>query len=258
MNRIFQMLNSWAGWCPRKNKATGRVGDSSISQENLSSGINGPMQKRVRLFQYLTWLMVGLSYLVPLVALRYLPDQIPVHWNLFGEADRFEAKFPGVFWLPVVVTLTTLFLSVLPRVERWRSGIEKSRDIYQIVIFSAVTLLVAMEVITTLTALGSGIRVEVVMPMLFGLLFIVLGSFMPYIKRNPIIGIRLPWTLSDDEVWRRSHERGGPVFVIAGAIMVVFSPIAGLWAILLMLILLAVVSVWVVIDSYKLSRLQVI
>ncbi|PWR72623.1 SdpI family protein [Methanospirillum lacunae] len=257
MSRIFQMLNSWAGWCPRKDTQTGSAGGSASTQDNPSSGINGPMQKRVTLFRYLTWFMVWLSYLVPLIALRYLPDQIPVHWNLFGVADRFEGKFPGVFWYPVVVTLTTLFLSVLPRIEKLRSGLEKSKDIYQIVIFSVVALLVAMEVITTLTALGTGIRIEVVLPMLFGLLFIVLGSFMPYIKRNPVMGIRLPWTLSDDEVWRRSHERGGPAFVIAGAIMVVFSPIAGLWAILLMLILVIGVSVWVVIDSYKLSRLQV-
>jgi uncharacterized membrane protein len=256
--RLTQKFFSWVGWCPIKNVSGNKCDKSPQSPDEMMSGRNGPVEGRAVLFLYLTWMMVGLSYLVALYSLSFLPEQIPVHWNLFGEPDRFEGKIVGAFGLPAIITLTTLFLTILPRFEKIQSGLKKARDIYQIIIFTVITLLFAMEVIVLLVAGGMEIPIDIVIPMLFGLLFIVLGSLMPYIGRNTMIGFRLPWTLNDDEIWRKTHEQGGPAFVMAGAMIVLFSPMVGIWSILLMLIILVAVSLWVTYYSYRLSRSKAI
>ncbi len=193
--RITERLSSWAGWCPMKDAASGRMQDMIMNPDGITSGQAGPAEARANLFSSLKWLVAGLSYLVAFLSLPFLPEQIPVHWNLFGEPDGFASRYIGAFGLPIIITLTVLFFTLLPRVGKVESAIRKSWDIYQIVIFSVVTLIFAMEVATLLISEGMEIPVSIIFPMFFGLLFIVIGSFMPYTDRNPIIGIRLPGLL---------------------------------------------------------------
>jgi len=252
--RITQRLSSWAGWCPMRATASGRIQDGIISPDGTSSGQAGPAEARAILFSSLKWFVSGLSYLVAFMSLPFLPEQIPVHWNLFGEPDGFSGRYIGAFGLPIIITLTVLFFTLLPRVGKMKSAIRKSWDIYQIVIFSVVTLIFAMEVTTLLISEGMEIPVSIIFPMFLGLLLIVIGSFMPYTGRNPIIGIRLPWTLRDDEIWKRTHEMGGPAFVVAGAAIVLVSPIAGDLALIVMLLILVIVTLYTTIYSYRLSK----
>jgi len=252
--RITERLSSWAGWCPMKADSSGRMQDGIISPDGISSGQAGPAEARAILFSSLKWLVTGLSYVVAILFLPYLPEQIPVHWNLFGDPDGFSGRYIGVFGLPVIITLTVIFFTLLPRIGKMKSSIRKSWDIYQIVIFSVVSLFFAMEVTTLLISEGMEIPVSIIFPMLLGLLFIIIGSLMPYTGRNPIIGIRLPWTLKDDEIWKRTHEMGGPAFVVAGAGIVLVSPIAGDLALIVMLIILVVVTLYTTINSYMISK----
>ncbi|WP_319579092.1 SdpI family protein [uncultured Methanospirillum sp.] len=252
--RIIQLLSSWAGWCPMKAAASGRMQEGIMSPDGTSSGQAGPTEARANLFSSLKWLVAELSYIVAFLFLPFLPEQIPVHWNLLGEPDGFAGRSIGAFGLPIIITLTTLFFTLLPRVGKMQSAIRRSWDIYQIVTFSVVTLIFVMEVTTLLISEGMDIPVSIIFPMFLGLLLIVIGSFMPYTGRNPILGIRLPWTLRDDEIWRRTHEMGGPAFVGAGAVIVLVSPMAGDLALIMMLLILAIVTLYTTIYSYRISQ----
>ena len=52
----------------------------------------------------------------------------------------------------------------------------------------------------------------------FGILFYYCGILTENAKRNWFIGIRTPWTLSNDVVWDKTHKIGGKLFKIAGAV----------------------------------------
>lgn len=248
---ILRDLLSWMGWCPMNDSAHR---DPKHDKGSNTPGNIDPISRRAAFFSFLTWGMVGLSYLVALIFLPSLPETIPVHWNLFGEADGFSSRFSGVFGLPVIITLTALLLWVLPRFEKMKQSLDKARDLYQIVIFSIISILLALEIVVLIFASGMKLPVAIIVPMLLGVLFIIIGSLLPYIGRNTTIGIRLPWTLRDDEVWKKTHERGGPAFVVAGALVILLSPIAGILAILLMLVILLVVILYVTIYSYRLAQ----
>ena len=67
----------------------------------------------------------------------------------------------------------------------------------------------------------------VILPAVIGLLFLVMGNYLPKTTRNRTMGIKLPWTIGNDENWQKTHRLGGRLWVVGGAIMIVsaFFPI---------------------------------
>lgn len=251
--RLSKIVHEWKGWCPMAAAQQDTPGKDSSAPAGKTAG-SGPVASRAVLYSQLTWVVVGLSYLIALAALPHLPEIIPIHWNMYGEADGFAGRLTGAFGLPVIITLTAIILMVLPRFERMQDALDRAYDIYSIVIFSTVSMLLLLQIVTLLSSAGMDLPTAIIIPMLLGFLFIVLGSLMPYIGRNTTIGFRLPWTLRNERVWKETHERGGPVFVIAGVLVVLMSPVAGMWAMPLMLGVIVAASLYITIFSYRLAK----
>ena len=83
---------------------------------------------------------------------------------------------------------------------------------------------------TLAAALGYNVRVEVFAPMLCGLLFVVVGNYLPKTRQSYTMGIKLPWTLNSEDNWNKTHRLAGFVWVIGGVITIVsaFLPV-GRW-----------------------------
>jgi uncharacterized membrane protein len=67
--------------------------------------------------------------------------------------------------------------------------------------------------------LGYDLAVNVIMQLTLGLIFMVIGNLLPKCKRNYIVGIKVPWTLNDDENWNKTHRFSGKLWVVCGAVM---------------------------------------
>ena len=80
-------------------------------------------------------------------------------------------------------------------------------------------LSVVLHTITYLTTLGYGIRMEVVLPIVVGLIFVVIGNYMPKCKQSYTIGIKIPWTLNNEENWNKTHRFAGFLWVICGVVI---------------------------------------
>jgi uncharacterized membrane protein len=52
----------------------------------------------------------------------------------------------------------------------------------------------------------------------FAVLFVAVGFVLEHAERNWFVGIRTPWTLSSDDVWRHTHDRAAPLFKFAGIV----------------------------------------
>lgn len=257
MAGITGRIRHWLGWCPMHGPApqepAGR--SAAIRREDDAAGA-APVARRQALFLHLTFAVVGLSWIVAIAALPYLPETIPVHWNMYGEPDGFANRLVGIFGLPAIMTLTAILLLILPRFDRYRMTFDESRDIYTIVVFASICLLFGVHVIAALSSAGWDLPVGVAFPVLLGFFFCVIGSLMPSIRRNTTVGIRLPWTVRDETVWRKTHERGGPVFVIAGILMVLGSVVAGVAAMPLIIGILLLAILYITVWSYRLSRVD--
>ena len=243
------------GWCPMHttSRSLPPVAEGSGLKTRVA-GDSGAVARRTARFMRLAWGVVILAWVLALLALPHMPEVIPVHWGLHGEPDGFAGRLPAVLGLPVLTTLFMGLFLVIPRFDSVRISLTPVRDSYALVILATVSMLLGVEVMALLIGLGVNVPVVTVIPVLIGLLFIVMGSIMPHIGRNKTIGIRLPWTLASEEVWKKTHEYGGKIFTAAGVVVVIGSLITGIWAIALMLVVIFGTTMYVCVWSYRLAK----
>jgi len=145
-----------------------------------------------------------------------MPDPVPTHWNLHGVADGFTPKPWGPFVLPLVMVGVLALFMVLGTISPKEAPVERFSRTFSIVASATLGFLFVTTVVTSLAATGAPINLTKVIMALVGALFIVIGNYMGKFTRNFVMGIRTPWTLSNDEVWLRTHRLGGKVFVVCG------------------------------------------
>lgn len=174
-----------------------------------------------------TMLITTLVCLLPLGLSAFLygrlPAQIPIHFNLAGQADNYASKAFGAFMIPLLLALVNILLQIAlnndPKREQGQPLREMSKWILPI--FSLV-----LTPVTLFIALGYDIRIEKLVPIFVSLLFLVIGNYLPKCKHNYTVGIKVPWTLASEENWNRTHRFAGWVWSI-GSILMLVSALTG-------------------------------
>jgi uncharacterized membrane protein len=146
---------------------------------------------------------------------------MPTHWNLEGHVDGYTPK-P---WGPLIMPLSMLFvhglMSLLPKLSPRALEGEIARRVLGQVQLSVVSFLFVVTAASLLVALGVSVPFNRVLAAALGALMIGLGVAMADLPKNGVVGIRTPWTLANEEVWKRTHALGARLFVIAGLIALV-------------------------------------
>lgn len=178
-----------------------------------------------------------------------LPDVIVSHWNAGGEADGYLPKFWGIVLIPLLMVGCTVLFAVLPRIDPLRKNYEQFRDYYEgfILLFALFMFFVQLQIIVW--SLGTQLSPNLTLPPLIGILVIYIGFFMEHVEPNWFVGIRTPWTLSSPTVWRKTHERGGILFKLAGVVSMI-GALTGSYAWLFVLIPVLAVAAYTVVYSY--------
>ena len=161
-------------------------------------------------------LIILISIVLGFYFYSVFPESVPMHWNAAGEIDRWGSKLEGAWLMPMIgIAMYVLFL-VIPLIDPKKEKYQQFAKTY--FIFRSILLLVMLGIyiIASLNALGYNVPVEVWIPAIIGLLFIIMGNYMSKIKTNWFMGIRTPWTMSSEEVWNKTHRLGGKLFIIFG------------------------------------------
>ncbi|NMC56268.1 MAG: DUF1648 domain-containing protein [Eubacteriaceae bacterium] len=156
-----------------------------------------------------------LSFIGISIMYFYLPDTIPIHWNINGEVDNYGGK-ATIFLLGALPAAMWLLMMFLPKIDPRRENYKLHAKAYEIIILSIILIFIALGWITVYAALGHSIKINLYIPLLIGILFIIIGNYMPTIKHNYFFGIRNPWTLANEVVWKKTHKAGGYAFIIMG------------------------------------------
>jgi uncharacterized membrane protein len=193
--------------------------------------------------------IVLLSFILSAYFYPQMPEQVASHWNAQGQVDGYMSKSWGLFFMPfVLVGLALLFLAI-PRIDPLKANIEEFRKYYDgfIILFLVFMLAIHFQVI--LWNIGLQISPNVVMPIAVGLLIVYAGILCENAKRNWFVGIRTPWTLSNDRVWDKTHQIGGKLFKMAGVITFLGIFFQN-YAVFFILAPVLVVTVYTVVYSY--------
>ena len=197
----------------------------------------------------ITSVIILLPVLVGIIMWNQFPDQIPTHWNAAGEIDGWSGKPFAGFGLPMLM-LAFQWLCVLGTSADPKKKNHPSKVLH-LVFWIIPVISVVLFAITYAVALGSKVRMEMVMPVFVGLVLAIVGNYLPKRKQNYTIGIKIPWTLNSEENWNRTHRFAGRLWLVSGLVIMLTGFLGGFW------IFFGVVLVMVlapVIYSYLLHR----
>ena len=169
------------------------------------------------------WILVALPMIYLASIWGSLPDTVPIHFNAKGEADGWGSK-TSLIWLPLAMTLGTYLLMVfIPKIDP-KKTLDQMGNKYDLikmfmVLFMALLSCFIIHSAKTGGIGGGGAWIFVIV----GAMLTVLGNYMPSIKPNYFIGVRTPWTLENETVWKKTHRLTGKLWVPAG-ILLAFLP----------------------------------
>lgn len=201
-----------------------------------------------------TLIMTTLVCLVPIVAgaLLYerLPETVATHWNMNGEPDGWSSRAFAVFGLPGILLAVNLFLPFALKADPKRANM--SEALVKIAVWTIPLISLLCCSLTLARGLGYTVSVEFWVPIFMGVLFIVIGNYLPKTKQSYTMGIKLPWTLNSEENWNRTHRLAGFLWVLSGALFIVMSFVG--WSLAVFLMLLALMILVPMAYSYLLYR----
>ncbi len=160
--------------------------------------------------------IAAVAVAVSIWAYPQLPPTVARHWNLRGTADGFSSRATAVSIMPLVILGLTGLFNVLPKLDPRRANYAKFIDTYWLIANAVILFILIGHGMIVATGLGYPVKVDRFMPIGVGLLFIVLGNYLTRVEPNWFVGIRTPWTLSSDTVWRKTHRTGGWLMVLGG------------------------------------------
>ena len=194
-------------------------------------------------------LVLFLTAVITVVAYPVLPDVVASHWNAAGDLNGTMPKFWGLALIPVLMYGFCALFVVLPRIDPLRNNYQKFQDYYDgfILVFAVFFFFVQLQII--LWGLGIHISPNLTLPVMIGILFIYIGFLIGHAEPNWFVGIRTPWTLSSDSVWKKTHQRGATLFKLAGVVSMI-GILAGIYAWLFILIPAIAVALYTVVYSY--------
>jgi len=190
-----------------------------------------------------------LTWAVTLLVYPHMPDPVPSHWNATGTVDGELPKFWGLVVVPFLMTGLTALFAVLPRIDPLRKNYLKFQSWYEGFILALAVFFFLLQLQIILWGMGTRVSPNLTMPVMIGILFICIGFLTEHAEPNWFVGIRTPWTLSSERVWKKTHERGGTLFKLAGVVSM-FGTFAGTGAWLFILVPVIAVAVYTVVYSY--------
>lgn len=171
------------------------------------------------------WILLAIN--VVIVAAFYiayndrLPERVISHYNTAGEADRTMVK--GSFWLlyGAIGALLPSLMSLVRQVDPRKQNYARFNSYFYLLRYAISVFLHGIFLLIILDNLDYDVSVINWIIGGIGLLWIVIGNGMSQLRSNFFVGIRTPWTLTDEDNWRKTHRVGARLWVLAGLLMVV-------------------------------------
>jgi uncharacterized membrane protein len=169
----------------------------------------------------LTSVIALLPMIVGIVLWNKLPDPLATHFNFNGKPDGYTSKWMTVFIIPlflVLVEWVSAFFTVhSPKAEHI------SNKIFTLVLWIIPCVSLMMMITIYGYALGLKINMVTMANVFMGTLLLVIGNYLPKTRQNYVIGIKLPWTLDDEENWNKTHRFASRLWIIVGVVIMVAS-----------------------------------
>lgn len=215
------------------------------------------------------WILAVMPLIITSIVLHFMPDTIPMHYDLQQNVDRWGNKYES-FILPVIILLISFFWHMLINYYEKKAiktdeekeilgslstaKILKTAGIGMAVMFGIMQYVILYSAFKQAQTGESGMRVDIarVSCALLGVLIVVLGNFMTKVRMNSSAGVRTVWSMYNDNTWRESNRVGAICMVVSGLLTIVSTSIFnGIISTILMLVFVLATAIVSVVYSKK-------
>ena len=177
-------------------------------------------------FKYLAAVVIAAPAIYLLIIWNNIPDIVPMHYDLKGNIDRYGSKKEMIFLVAILTTVNALIFLLMANAHLLDPKLKASQNREKmtrigIIISMFISAVLFMIIYTTINGnvklFGHLVLTAV------GLLLSFIGNYMYTIKPNYFAGIRLPWTLRNEENWRKTHLLAGKLWFGGGLLIAIIS-----------------------------------
>lgn len=178
----------------------------------------------------LYYILMFFPLLITLIALPFLPNQIPAHYGFDNQVTRWGSKYEALF-IPVMTIFMGYFLLAMAKIAAKQENSGKNNEkvciitgIATLIVFNAMTCYFLYTDFNGIENLASvPTNIYQLLFRLLGIFMIVIGNIMPKLRMNSLIGLRTPWSLKNEITWKKSQRFGGITFIFAGIAIILIS-----------------------------------
>ena len=181
-------------------------------------------------------LLLLIPVIVGLLLWDQLPDPMPFHWNIHGEVDGWASKATAVFGMPALMLAMQWVCLFACSADPKHKNYNPKMIVLALWICPGIGLILSTMVYSA--ALGYELPIEVIMPILLGAMFMAIGNWLPKCQQTYTMGIKLPWTLANEENWNATHRFGGKVWFFGGIASMVSALVGSSWLLMAILVLM--------------------
>ena len=212
------------------------------------------MLKKNKGLMILTSVIILLPVLAGILLWDRLPETVPTHWGIDGTPDGWSSRPVAVFGLP-------LFLLAIHWMGVWLTGQDRrnrnqNEKVLQMMFWIAPVISLFGMGSTYAAALGQPPRIDRLALLLLGIVFTIIGNYLPKCRQNDTIGIKIVWTLSDEENWNATHRLAGKLWVIGGLLLLLCAFLSGTALPWVMPVVLGIMVVIPIVYSWWFHRKQ--
>lgn len=168
-------------------------------------------------------IVILLPMLIGIFGQKLLPEELAVHWGLNGDADGFMRSSVVFFVFPAIMLVFHWLCMILTAVLDQNAG--QNKKMFGLMFWIMPMFSLVFSGIMFAAALGTIAKIPAVAFAIFGVLFVVLGNYMPKTAQNLTLGIKIKWTLANEENWNATHRFAGKVYVVMGLLSLAAMPL---------------------------------
>lgn len=207
------------------------------------------MMKKYKWTIIITMIITVSPMFAGLLLWNQLPDVIATHFGSGNVANGWSSKPFAVFGLPLIMAGVQFLCAFATMSDPKRKNINEKFLKWILWIIPVISLICCLSCYAI--ALGKRVDIGLMVNLLVGVIFIIMGNYMHKIKQNYTVGIKIPWTLHSEENWNRTHQLASWLWILGGICFIVNSFLQTGWVLVTVIVIIAMVPM---VYSYILHR----
>lgn len=199
------------------------------------------MKQKIKLSVVVYWSLVLLPFLISALFYSRLPDEVAIHWGADNQPDGYASKNFAAWICPLIFLAVAFLVNFSFYADPKKKNIDRSKKMKGLGRWFVVIAAPLVQLITMIYAVGITVPMNLMVGVPIGILFAAVGNYLPKCRQNYSMGIKLPWTLADEENWNKTHRLAGYLWIICGVLMVISACLNLEYFVLFVILVMAVV-----------------